>query len=691
MNRTERPLVERFAQALRWLACLGALFLAGAAHAGSVLHYTVLFQARPSGEQVTTVADDGRVQVKFAYLDNGRGPDLREDIILAPDGTLRAYRATGSSTYGARIDERFEVVDDRAIWHSSSDDGERVLAGPAMYLPVESSVELYATMVRAALRVAPAGLVALPGGELHVVKAAELTLRTVRAQYPIALYALTGIGLRPVFVWLHGDGDMPLFASVNPGSRQIVARGFEAHAPELERVQQEAEMDLLRAIATRAARRFAEPILIRNVRVFDTRGGTLTSARDVYVHDGRIAAVYEAGSPVQDAATVIDGDGRALLPALFDMHAHEDPWDAVLQVAGGVTTVRDMGSENAALAELGGRIARSEVVGPRILAAGFIEGESPFSARGGVVVASLEEAKRAVDWYAQRGFRQIKLYSSFRPEWVAETARYAHQRGLRVSGHVPAFTTAEEVVRNGYDEIQHINQLLLDFFVTPQLDTRTLARLTLPGEKTQSLDLDSAPVQDFIRLLKDHGTVIDPTLATFEAIFPHGQGQMNPAFAMVADHMPVSVQRGWRANLMEIGEHNLAIYRASFARMIEFVGRLHAAGVPLLAGTDEIAGFTLHRELELYVQAGIPAGEVIRIATETGARYSGLLAELGTVDAHKRADLILVDGDPTRDISDIRRIALVLKDGIGYSPADLYEALGVKRFADPPRIATVAP
>ena len=120
--------------------------------------------------------------------------------------------------------------------------------------------------------------------------------------------------------------------------------------------------------------------------------------------------------------------------------------------------------------------------------------------------------------------------------------------------------------------------------------------------------------------------------------------------------------------------------------MMQFVGRLHAAGVPLVAGTDSLAGFMLHRELELYVQAGVPAGEAIRIATENGARYAGVLADRGTVERGKRADLILVDGDPTKNISDIRKVSYVLKDGTGYAPAEIYEAFGIRRFAEPPAI-----
>jgi hypothetical protein len=370
------------------------------------------------------------------------------------------------------------------------------------------------------------------------------------------------------------------------------------------------------------------------------------------------------------------------------MHSHEDAWNSILQIAGGVTTSRDMGTlDNAYLAGLIADIGRGDAIGPHIEPAGYIEGDSPYSSRGNFVVKSVEEAKAAVDWYAQRGYRQIKLYNSIKPEWAAPIAAYAHSRGLRVSGHVPAFSRSERVVRDGYDELQHINQLMLNFVSDPDTDSRTLARFNLVGERARTLDLDSRAVRDFIALLAERGIDIDATMATFEAMYTQEQGDMDPSLAAVADHMPFATRRAWRINSNDVSGGKLEVYRSSWKRMMEFLGRLHAAGVPLLAGTDSLAGFMLHRELELYVQAGIPAGEAIRIATENGARYAGVLADRGTIERGKRADLILVDGDPTKNISDIRRVSYVLKNGVGYAPADLYGSFGVRPFTEPPEIS----
>jgi imidazolonepropionase-like amidohydrolase len=141
---------------------------------------------------------------------------------------------------------------------------------------------------------------------------------------------------------------------------------------------------------------------------------------------------------------------------------------------------------------------------------------------------------------------------------------------------------------------------------------------------------------------------------------------------------------------MNVTDKNAAGYRESWERVLQFVGRMHRAGIPFVAGTDEIAGFTLHRELELYVQAGLTPSEALQIATWNGAKYTGLLDQLGSIERGKKADLILIDGDPTQDISAIRRISLVMKEGVVFYPAEVYEATGVKRFVEPPKVVAKA-
>jgi hypothetical protein len=665
-----------------WLALAFAI----PAIADTTLDYNVLYTGTKAGSQKVVTGNDGRMHVSFTYRDNGRGPDSEEDIAVLPDGTLKSYHQTGKNTYGAILDERFSLSGKRARWQSPSDKGETALSAPGLYLPTYGSPEVDAIIVRATQR-AGGRIAALPGGELRSEKLADARVGPAGRERAVELYAIFGADLQPNYVWLDADPARQLFASINPGGRHVIAAGYESAGLELEKVQLAAEAKFLRDIAKNHTQSLPQPILIKNVRVYDTTTMRLGEPADVYVNDGRIAAIYPADSPAKDPATVIDGAGRALLPGLFDMHAHEDAWNSILQIAGGVTTSRDMGNDNAYLAQLRADIASGTAIGPHIEPAGYIEGESPYASRGGFVVNSVEEAKNAVDWYAERGYRQVKLYNSIKPEWAEPIATYAHSRGLRVSGHVPAFSRSERVVREGYDELQHINQMVLNFVSDPDTDSRTILRFNLVGERARTIDLDSQKVRDFIQLLVDHKTVIDATLATFEGTYTQKPGDMDPSLAPVADHFPIANQRALRNNSTDVSGGKLATYRESWQRMMQLFGRLHTAGVPLVAGTDSLAGFMLHRELELYVQAGIPAGEVIRIATENGARYAGVLADRGTIERGKRADLILVDGDPTQNISDIRKVSYVLRDGIGFAPAEIYEEFGIRRFVDPPAIS----
>ena len=249
----------------------------------------------------------------------------------------------------------------------------------------------------------------------------------------------------------------------------------------------------------------------------------------------------------------------------------------------------------------------------------------------GFVVSDIHGVKEAIDWYAQRGYPQIKFYNSFHPEWVAEAAAYAHRRGLRVSGHIPAFMCAEEVVRQGFDEIQHINQVLLNFFVKPTDDTRTLARFSIVADSAHALDLDATKVRDFVSLLRRGPTVIDPTLTAFEGQFVQRQGEMDPSYAAIAPHLPAVVQRGLRTNSMDVNESNVDRYRKSYAKMVD-IRRDDASGRHPAGGRHR-----RHGGLRAAPGAGTlrqgrhPPGEVLRIATWNGAQYTRTLDRLGSI------------------------------------------------------------
>jgi len=666
--------------------CLG-LLVAGPALATQTLTYVALVDGgKNAGHQVVTRDDDGTTHVDFIVKDNGRGPELKETYSLAPDGTFSRYAVTGTSTFGAPVEESFSRTGDQLQWKSKSDHGQMTVHGTALYTPLGGSP--------AAVSVALAALAARPDGRLPLVPSGTLTMRKVAdAQVvqggnkrPVQLLALTGIGFTPTFVWATTDASPRLFAFIAPGFLQLIEQGWESNGDALEARQKQAEAAALVDLQQRLMHPLAGTTVIRNVRVFDSEHATVGPTSTVVIDKGRIASIEPMGATTPKGDTVIDGGNRLLLPGLFDMHAHFSAWDGGLHMAAGITSIRDMGNDNNTLQQLMADGEAGRLLSPHIVPAGFIEGESPMSARNGFVIKNLAEAKQAVDWYHAHDYPQIKIYNSFPKDLVRPVAAYAHSKGMRVSGHVPAFMRAQDVVEQGYDEIQHVNQLMLNFFVDDKTDTRTLERFYLPAEKTAGLDLDSKPVQDFIALLAGHKTVLDPTLATFEFLHQR-DGEMSPIVADIADHLPPDVQRGRRTAEMKIPDDATAArYTESFNKMVEFVGRAYKAGVPIEAGTDELPGFTLQHELELYVRAGLTPAQVLQVATWNAAKYARVLDDRGSVTVGKRADLILVDGDPTTQMADIRKVALVLKDGNAYYPAEIDTALGIKPFTPPLRV-----
>ena len=671
----------------RTLSLVLAMGLAVPAWSAETLRYVALVDGgKKAGEQVVSKGDDGVTRVDFIFKDNGRGPELKEEFKLAEDGTFTSYQVKGSSTFGAPVAETFSRNGDAVEWKSNSDKGSQQVSGTALYSPLGGTPEGFSVAMTAIARRPDGKLPLIPSGTLTMRKIAGAEVASGSQKRQVQLVSMTGIGLTPTFAWATEGGSPRLFAFIYPGFLQLIEEGWETNADALEALQKKAEAEAVLAMEQRLAHPLPGTTLIRNARVFDSERATLGPASDLLLEDGKIMSIANGGGENAKADHVIDAGGKVLLPGLFDMHTHLGRWDGGLQLAAGVTTVRDMGNDNATLQQLMLEEKEGRLLSPSVVPAGFIEGESKMSARNGFVIKNLEEAKKAVDWYADHGYPQVKIYNSFPKEVLRDTAAYAHQRGLRVSGHIPAFMRAQEAVEQGYDEIQHINQLMLNFFVTPETDTRTLERFYLVAEKTAGLDFDSKPVQDFIALLARKQIAVDPTLATFEFLHQR-DGELSPIVADVAGHLPPDIQRSRRVAEMNIPDDATAArYTKSFDKLVEFVGRMYKAGVPILAGTDELAGFTLQRELELYVKAGMTPSQALQVATWNGAKYTRTLEDRGSISVGKRADLVLVDGDPTANIADIRKVALVIKQGKAYYPSEIDEALGIKPFVEPVRV-----
>ena len=659
-----------------------ALAAAFGAQAATTTKYLIISEnTKQIGEQVVERLDDGLTKVRFIYKDNGRGPELTEQFRLGPDGTMTEYSVKGNSTFGAVVDEHFIRKGDQAEWKSTSEQGKQTISGPAAYLPLNGSFEVESVAIAALAATPDAKLALLPSGTLsqRELDRVDVTSASGRKQ-TVRLLAQTGVGLSPSFYWAT-SGDKPqLFGVIIPGFANMLEDGWQSVAPELAARQKAAESKMLTDVATKLQHPLNGLTVVRNARVFDSEKATVGKPADIYVLRGRITAVLPAGSPVRDADNTIDAGGRIVLPGLFDLHAHVDRWSGALDMSTGVTSVRDMGNDNTQLQAMLDETAAGKLLAPQVVPAGFLEGESPFSANLGFVIKDLPAAKEAIDWYAERGYPQLKIYNSFPKAILKDTIAYAHSRGMRVSGHIPAGLRAQEALDAGYDEIQHINQVLLNFLVKPDTETRNLNRFVLPAEKVADLDFNSKPVKDFVAYLAKKQISIDPTLATF-AFLKQRDGDMNEPYAAVASHMPPDVARGFSVGTMKIdGDAALKRYEKSYAKMVEFVGIMYKAGVPIVAGTDDIAGFTLHSELALLVKAGLTPAQALQVATRNGARYTRTSNDRGSIAAGKLADLVLVDGDPTKNIEDVRKVSAVITRGFLIYPAEIDAALGIAPF-----------
>ncbi|MGA3089543.1 MAG: amidohydrolase family protein [Terriglobales bacterium] len=276
------------------------------------------------------------------------------------------------------------------------------------------------------------------------------------------------------------------------------------------------------------------------------------------------------------------------------------------------------------------------------------------------------------------------------PDWVKPIADEAHHLGMTVTGHIPAFDTPDRAIHDGYDEITHVNQLMLGWLLKPGEDTRTPLRLTAMA-RAATLDLASTPVQNTLSLMKAHHIAHDPTAVILERLMLSRAGTVQPGDVDYLDHMPIAYQRYRRRTFVAINNSSEDdAYRAAFLKVIDTLKMLHDNGIRLLPGTDDTTGFTLHRELELYTKAGLTAAEALRAATLSTEQYFGHADELGTIERGKIADFFLIAGDPTKDIRAIKLPRLVSKGEAIYFPSEIYQALSIQPFASPPTIRAAA-
>lgn len=664
----------RFAKSLLLSALCAVASVLAPAVSAQTIEYTVLTLGKPSGTEVVT-RTQGTSSSKYAFNDRGRGPELKAEWRVDGMGRPVAFHATGKSYMKTPVHEVFAQNEHGTAWSTGAQKGgANSLDG--FYLPLNAPPSYQAVLASALLRASGQTLALLPSGRATAREAAREEVKLASGEtVTVRAIEITGLDYEPQFVWL--DENDRLFADVS-GWFSVVQKPAAERVQHLLEVQEALKRERLRALAARLRKVPAGPVLISNSRLFDPRTLRVTSATSVLVVGNRIAAVGPDGMvPVPKNAQRIDAGNCFLMPGLWDNHVHIYGAHPILDLASGITTVRDLANDEQTLPDLERRIDQGEEVGPRILKAGFIDADGPYSGPTRARIKNIEEAERWIDWHAGHGYTQIKVYSSLDPKMVAPLASLAHARGLRFSGHVPAYMTAQQFIEAGADELQHLNFVFLNFLSAEAPDTRDTTRFTAVGRHAMDIDPATPGVAKFIQLMADRQTVLDPTINAFEEMYEGADDRVSPGYESIVSRLPPVVARGMVGGRVAGTPEDQPRYAHAMHSLKRMLKAVHDAGVILIPGSDSVPGFGLVRELEIWSAAGIPNAQVLRAATLTSAQVNRRAGELGVVAPGQLADFIVLDGDPLRDISDLHKVRMVVKDGAMYDAAELFAAVGV--------------
>ncbi|MGI0071216.1 MAG: amidohydrolase family protein [Thermoplasmata archaeon] len=634
---------------------------------------------QPIGEEsyeIERSAEGLTAKVKFRFVDRGATVALTATFRGASDLSPVYFEVDGKDCRQSEIHRAVEIRDGRARVRDWEVWTDAPFPRPCFTISGYAPFAFQMLLLRYwAMHGSPSELPTLPFGSVRIARRGQELVRRNGTVESLDRYSIEGLIWGRETVWCDAEGR--LIAAVTRDAEmdrfEATRAGYEAELDQFIRGAAADEMAVLSELSHRLSAN--PPALFAVVRgtLIDGTGAPAVPDSTIVVRNGKIvAAGPRSAVTVPAGATEVDATGLSVLPGLWDMHAHfqQVEWGPIY-LAAGVTTVRDCGNELGFITAVRDAIAPGKGLGPRILAAGFVDGRGPIG-MGIVRVDSPEEAERWVARYHAAGFQQIKVYSSMKLDAVKAVAEAAHRRGMSVTGHVPVGLTADQVILVGQDQLNHIGfvaEMLLD--PPPEAEKAKGALRSFAA-----LDLESPRAREGIAFLKAHRTVVDPTLALFEL---RTISTANPpgAFEPGVDRIPSVFSDRFRS----LGPSTPQIEQraAGFRKLLALTGALHRAGVPIVAGTDQsVPGHSLHRELELYVEAGLSPMEAIQSATIVPAEVLGLERESGTIEVGKRADLILVDGDPLERIRNIRNVVSVIVGGRQYACDDLWRSVGFR-------------
>jgi imidazolonepropionase-like amidohydrolase len=611
------------------------------------------------------------LQSTFEFADRGVKVPISATLRLSADLRPESFLIRGKTSRFSEIDRELHITGRTATVREQEQ--TRQVTAPDRFFTIGGYAPVSVQMLLVRYLRGHRGLTSipiLPSGEVRLERRGVDTIELGGSRSSLERYSVSGVIWGRESLWVDSKGDLAALVGLDTefDHFEAIRPEYAAALPVFVTKAAEDGMAVLGGTAQKFSAHTRGLVAITGATVID--GTESHPIRDaiIVIDGGRIRAVGTRNQVTLPAgARIIDASGKFVLPGLWDMHAHFEQveWGPIY-LAAGVTTVRDVGNELEFVTAVRSAIDTRRGIGPRMLLAGIVDGNSP-SAIGIIRAETPEQAREVVLRYRPAGFEQIKIYTSVKLDMLRVIAAEAHAEGMTVTGHIPRGLTVAQALEAGQDQINHVDSLRR--MLMPS-ETSPLPLDTFPPP----LDAESETFRQAITRLKQHNTVIDPTLALFEFIYRAREipaERVEPAVERVAPELVQALRSGG------VPPAVAAQRRAWFEQYVSLVEALHRAGLRIVAGTDQVVpGHSLHREIELYVRAGFTPLAAIQAATIVPARVMGLSSEVGTLEAGKRADLIIVDGNPLQDIRHTRNIHVVMANGRVFEPAPLWRSVG---------------
>jgi imidazolonepropionase-like amidohydrolase len=432
----------------------------------------------------------------------------------------------------------------------------------------------------------------------------------------------------------------------------------------------------------------APVIALTNVRVIDGTGAPAKENQTIVLRGGNIAEVGDASRvKAPDGATVVDLTGKSVIPGLVMVHEHlyypTGPGVygqlgvsfSRLYLAGGVTTIRTGGNTNGVMdITIKEQIEAGQQAGPAMDAtAPYLNG--PQGLLQMHALKDADDARKQVDYWADQGATSFKAYMQITRDELRASIEEAHKRGFKITGHLCSVTYAE-AADLGIDNLEHGFLASTDF--VPDKKPDTCPGQTVGQRTIAALDENGEPFKALVKKLVDKKVALTSTLTVFETFTPGRP--MPPGIDVLLPQLKEQFEGNYRRTTGSAS----SIYPTLFPKALALERAFARAGGMLVAGTDPtggggvIPGYSNQRQLELLVEEGFSPVEAISIGTLNGAKYLGRDGRVGSIAAGKQADLVVIDGDPSKTIADVRRVETVFKQGIGFDPAKLIASVSGK-------------